>query len=180
MSEPVVYVAYAPGGAGLLHVGFYFARLEHIYGWYTGNRAVELLSEFFMLENFYSWRAILYYRSKQDDIYGDWVQQMPEATVAVDRPVPVPDNICHELDRLQSGFTQEWLFYPDDPRSADDVAAYHSQELRLQPVNIRSRKLNKLDNRDSLWSYVSPGADLNVIDFLMQRWPLDGQFAVRA
>jgi hypothetical protein len=40
-------------------------------------------------------------------------------------------------------------------------------------VNIQRRKLARFDTHDVVWTYASPKADSNVIDYLRQRWPLD-------
>jgi hypothetical protein len=173
MIEPFVYLAYTPRGAGVLCACFYFAKDEHVYGWYTGSRAAEVGAEFFMLENFYSPKETVFYRSSQNDVYGTWLVQKRDVASVLDRPLPVPEEICHELNRLQASFVQEWLFYAEDTDAADEAAAYQTQELPVQPVNIKSRRFGKFDKSDAIWTCASPGGDMNVIGFLMRHWPLD-------
>lgn len=173
MKEPAVYLAYTPRGAGVLCAVFYLALEEDVYGWYTGSRGAEFPCAFFKLENFYSPHETVFYRSEEDDVYGTWLKQTKAGALPIDRPVPVPEEICHELERLQSVFVQEWLFYADQPDNTEEAAAYESQELPVQPVNIKNRKLGKLDKTDAVWTYTSPGVDGNVLGFLMRHWPLD-------
>jgi hypothetical protein len=92
---------------------------------------------------------------------------------AIDRPGPVPEALCPELERLQDAFVREWLFFEDDPGHAEEAAALHALELPVLPVNVRPRKLNKLATGQPVWTYTSPGADSRIIDFLARRWPLD-------
>jgi hypothetical protein len=169
------YLAFAPRGAGLMCALFYLAVDEHVYGWYTGSEAVEFPANFFMLEDFYSTHATMFYRTHESDVYGDWFVNFPPIEQKLDRPVPVPERICHELERAQSIFAAEWLVYRGARGAARQLAAYRERELPVQSVNIKLDKLNKLDPRDAVWTYASPGIDLNVIDFLCADWQLDYQ-----
>jgi hypothetical protein len=171
--EPFVYLAYAPRGAGALCACLNFAVDEQVYGWYTGSRAAEVAAEFFMLENFYSPKQTVFYRSGESDVYGTWLVRKRDVARLLDRPPPVPQEICHELNRLQSSFVQEWVFYAEDENAAEEAAAYQALGLPVQPVNIKSRRLGKFDKSDAIWTYASTGQDMNVIGFLMRHWPLD-------
>jgi len=53
------------------------------------------------------------------------------------------------------------------------VVRYRNEELPVRPVNIKRRKLSKLERHDAIWTYATPGMDLNIIDFLKKRWSLD-------
>jgi hypothetical protein len=173
MIEPVTYFAYVPRGAGVLCALFYYVAGNNLFGWYTGSAEGEYPQIFFMLENFYSTQQTYFYRSLEDDVYGKWVRQTDEGTIPANPVGLVPDAACHELERLQSLFTGEWLFYADDAAEADEFAAYREQGLPVQAINIRHRKLNKLDQRDLIWTYAAPAVDMNVISYLQRHWPLD-------
>jgi hypothetical protein len=126
-----------------------------------------------MLENFYSVHATSFYRTHESDVYGDWFVEFPPLEQQLDRPVPVPEDMCHELERAQSVFAEEWLVYRNDTDASQLLAGYRERELPVQSVNIKPDKLNKLDTRDVVWTYASPDVDLNVIDFLCADWQLD-------
>jgi len=171
--EPASYLAYTPRGAGVLCALFYFAADKHVLGWYTGSQQGEFPATFFMLENFYSSEQTFFYRSQEDDVYGTWLKYTPDGDMPVKGRELVPDAACHELEHLQFTFIREWLFYPDDDGADNESAEYRKQGLPVQAVNIRSRKLNKLDKNDLIWTYATATVDMNVISFLMRHWPLD-------
>lgn len=83
------------------------------------------------------------------------------------------DNVCHELEALQAEFAQEWLFFRADPGEQKEITAYESAGLAVQPVNIRHHCLNRFERGGPIWHYTSGGIDMNAIDFMRQRWPLD-------
>jgi hypothetical protein len=173
MIEPHVHVAYAPRGAGVLCAAFWFAQDDHVYGWFTGARAHEHPAGFFVLEHYYSTRETVCYRSVEDDVHGGWLVASTAGESAIDRPGPVPEALCHELERLQDAFVREWLYFEDDPEHAQEAAALRARELPVLAVNLRPRKLNKLATGNPVWTYTSAGADLRVVGFLAKRWPLD-------
>lgn len=173
MREPSVYLAYAPRGPGLLCAVVLFTEEDSVYGWYIGFKADRIHATYFMLEDFYSRRDTIFYCSQQDDVYDGWAILNPAAETPVDRPVPVPEELCHELEYLQNVFAQEWLFYAGDPASRTELEGYRKEELPVRAVNIKHRKLNKLERRDAVWTYATPGMDLNAIDFLQKHWSLD-------
>ena len=146
---------------------------ENVYGWYTGAQGSAFPASFFMLENFYSIRNTVFYRSQQDDVYDGWAIVNPAAEIEVDRPVPVQEELCHELEHMQSAFAQEWLFYADDPTAQLEMQSYRKEGLPVRPVNIKARKLNKLAQNCAIWTYAAPGMDLNIVDFLRKHWGLD-------
>ena len=173
MKEPVVYLAYTPRGAGLLCAVVLTTDESNVYGWYTGAKGNEFPASFFMLENFYSIRESAFYHTVADDVYDDWVIAYPPLETKLDRPVPVPEEMCHALARMQDVFAEDWLFYADSPYAEGESKAYAQQKLPVQSVNIKNKKLNKLDKKDVVWNYASPGLDMNIIEFLRSRWPLD-------
>jgi hypothetical protein len=173
--EPHVHVAYAPRGAGLLCALFYFVRDRDVFGWFTGARAHEFPASFFMLERYFSKEETVCYRSAASDVYGEWLAATSRGESPIDRPVPVPEPVCHELERLQDAFAREWLLYADDPEHAAEAAALTERELPVLAANVRPRKLAKLVTGQPVWTYSSPGADAHVVRFLAKRWRIDYQ-----
>lgn len=173
MLEPYVHLAYAPRGAGVLCAALWIVQGPHCYGWFTGARAYEHPAAFFALEDYYSTRGTVCYFSVEDDVRGEWLQISPRGEVPIEGPGAVPEPLCHELEHMQDAFMHEWLFYRDDPAYATDAAELRERELPATALNIRPRKLNKLQTDAPVWTYTSPGADLNVISFLARHWMLD-------
>jgi hypothetical protein len=171
MIEPRVHIAYAHRGAGVLCAAFWFVQGDHVYGWFTGAKAHERPASFFVLEHYYSTRETVCYWSVEDDVHGDWVVASTSGESRIDRPCPVPEALCPELERLQDAFVREWLFFEGEHE--EEAAALRAHELPVLAVNIRPRKLNKLATGQAVRTYTSPGADFRVIEFLSKRWPLD-------
>lgn len=167
------YLAYAPRGAGLLSAVCYFALNENIYGWYTGAQSHAFPASFFLLEKFYSMHATAFYHSLENDVYGNWVLEFPPLQQRLDRPVPVAEELGHEMTRMQIAFSREWLFYCDDPAESHEIEAFRQTQLPVQFVNIKCKRLNKLTRGEPVWTYASPNLDVNVIDYLRDNWPLD-------
>lgn len=173
MIEPHVHVAYAPRGAGVLCAACWYAQGQNVYGWFTGARAYEHPASFFMLERYYSTREAICFRSTENDVHGAWVTMSTHGESLIHKHSPVPEALCHELERMQDVFVREWLFHRDDPAHAEEAAALSARELPAIGLNIRPKKLNKLQTDSPVWTYTSPGADLHVIGFLSRRWSLD-------
>ncbi|MBP0632860.1 hypothetical protein J8I34_28145 [Cupriavidus sp. AcVe19-6a] len=173
MSEPFSYLAYEPKGPGLMCAVMVIVEGENVYGWYTGPVRDKLVAAFFMLEHYYSTHETALYHSVDDDVYGEWVLTYPPVEIDAGRYSPVPEPLGHALERAQDAFAADWLFYCDDPAAAADVAWYREHNRPLKRAGIRHGKLNKFEQGQIVWTYASPGMDLNVIDFLRLRWPLD-------
>lgn len=173
MLEPYVHIAYAPRGAGVLCAAFWIVQGPHCYGWFTGARAYEHPAVFFTLEDYYSTRNTVCCFSVEDDVRGEWLQISPRSEVPIEGPAVVPEPLCHELEHMQDAFMREWLFYRDDPAYAIEAAELRERELPAVGLNIRPRKLNKLQTNAPVWTYTSSGADLNLISFLARHWMLD-------
>lgn len=173
MIEPQVHIAYAPRGAGVLCAACWFSQGEHVYGWFTGARGYEHPAHFFMLESYFSTGEPVCHRSADDDVRGQWMTVSIDGEPLVERHGPVPEPLCHELEQVQDRFAREWLFFRDDPAHTHEAAVLRARELPVMGVNLHPKKLNKLHTDAPVWSYTSPGADLNVIGFLSRRWPLD-------
>jgi hypothetical protein len=165
------HLAYAPRGAGVASALFYVVSGENVYGWYTGARDHACEAAFFALEHYYSTHATTFCRSVGNDLYGAWVLDF--APVVTDIRNPVPEALCHELERLHEAFVREWLFYPNGDNARDDLAAYERLGLPVGPVNIRAERFTRFDQSQPTWVYASPGIDLNIVSTLRTSWPLD-------
>jgi hypothetical protein len=172
MIEPHVHVAYAAHGAGLLCAVFWLVQGRHVYGWFTGARGQTHPACFFALEDYYAKEDTVFYRSAQNDVHGRWLIVAAGGEIPIERG-PIPEALRHELERLQDAFVREWLFYRDDAGHAGEAAALRARGLPLRAVNVRPKKLAKLQPGTTAATYASPDADLNVIAFLAARWPLD-------
>jgi hypothetical protein len=173
MIEPHVHIACAPRGAPLLCAAFWFAQGNHVYGWFTGARRDEYPASFFMLENYYSTRETVFYRSAQDDVRGDWLIVAADAESTLDQPPPLPPALGPELERMQDAFVREWLFYRGDAAPAQEADALRTRDLPARDVNLRPRKRSRLTPGTPAWTFTTPGADLNVVAYLGRRWQLD-------
>jgi hypothetical protein len=165
------HLAYAPRGAGVVSALFYVADGENVFGWYTGAKDHGCEAAYFALEHYYSTHATAFCRSLANDVYAGWVLDF--APITTDVRNPVPDDLCHELERLQAAFVREWLFYPGEPGADAEAAAYGKLGLPVGPMNIRAERLARFDQSQPTWIYASPGIDLNVISTLRTSWPLD-------
>jgi hypothetical protein len=166
-------VTYAPYGEGLLCAMFYFRRGPDVFGWWIGRSGGDYRSAYFKLENFYTTRPTRFYATEGMDLYGGLRFLYSARQPALDRPVELEQDVCRELDRLQNVFTAEWLVFEDGADLADEHDAYHELGLPLGGVAIRSKRLGRLEEKDSVWTYRSHDFDSQVIEYLERRWPLD-------
>jgi hypothetical protein len=151
----------------------YIEITRSVFGWYVGAHDAEFISQFFILEDYYSQSKTRLYLSGEDDVYGPWIQREAALDIPIGRPAPLPEELMHELERAQDAFIREWLFYAEEPAVLANADAYAAHDLPLQSVNIRADRLNKLDAGDVVWTYASQGCDLNMVRMLSKRWPLD-------
>lgn len=173
MTEPFSFLAFEPDGPGLMCAVMIIVEGENVYGWYTGPAGAKFAAAFFVLDRYYSTHETAFYHSVEDDVYDDWVLAYPPMEIDAGHHSPVPEELCHALERAQDAFVAEWLFYCDDPAAAADLEWYRKRSLPLTHAGIRCEKLNKLKEGEVVWTCASPGLDLNIIDFLRERWPLD-------
>jgi hypothetical protein len=176
--QPKVYVSYSQKRPHVVTALFYIEREIHLYGWFmaAGHRAMS--QAFFMLENFYADTTPVLYRSLSDDVYDPWIIDSPRAESPIRNPLPA--DIGHELERLQSQFVDEWLFFETDGDAADELAAYQARGLPLHAANIKCRRLGRLHQECDEWVHVTPGIDFNVAGFIETNWhygPLDDRSA---
>ncbi|MGE5027287.1 MAG: hypothetical protein ACM3JK_02325 [Betaproteobacteria bacterium] len=174
MAIPQTYFAYTPRGAGLMCAVVYIEVGNDVYGWWIGYQGGSFPSAFFRLGDFFSTRPTSFFATEGNDLYGGWkIDYTIDKPKLIDPPLPVEDGVSHELERMQDEFAAEWLFFDGDDGIDDEVGAYHGQDLPVLGANIKSRKLNKLDKGDVVWTYWSSDFDREILDFLMARWPLE-------
>jgi hypothetical protein len=159
-----VYIAYSQGDSNFVTAMFYVEVDIDIYGWHMVARDHQVNTSFFMIENFYDDCTPNLYRSLANDVYELWVPDYPPANATI--RCPIPDAVMHELERIQSHFIQEWLFFDGDPDIGSEIAAYRSCGLPVQAANIKYRKLNKFDKEAEIWTHKTPGADFNIPVFI--------------
>ncbi len=173
MTEPRVFIAYAPFGVGVMCALFYFERANDVYGWWIGARDSEFHSAYFELEGFFTTKPTRFHATEGMDLYGGWKYLYSARAPALDKPVPIDDAAAHELDRMQGAFAAEWLVFEDDAHVAAEREAYGKMGLTLGHVAVRSKRLGKLDESQPLWLYRSHDFDPHVLDYLQSHWPLD-------
>ena len=173
MMTPQIFLAFAPHGAGLLCGLACKERGEEVTGWFTGMVGYEARSAYFLLEKFYTPQSAGFLATEGGDLYGGWRFDYRTPAVILDAPVPVPDDLCHELEHLQDTFAAEWLWYADGDTAQRERLAYEGFQLACQAVNLRSDKLNQLNCGAAVWTYASPRFDRTVLDYMARRWPLD-------
>ena len=173
MTNPQTYIAYTPRGAGLLCAVVYLVVDRDVYGWWTGYKDAAFASAFFKLEDFYSTEDTVFYATEGSDIYGGWRYDYAATGPELGKGIAVEEEACHILEQLQDQFFSEWLFAPIEPGVAEELAAYLQMELPTQQINIKHRMLNKLDKHDVIWTYLSKDLDMQVINYMMVRWPLE-------
>lgn len=175
--QPKFAISYSPDNMGCVFASFYFESHVDIYGWHIEAKGHYFSAAFFMIENFYAKHAPRLYRSVQDDVYGPWTIDYPPTRDEI--RCPVPESLGHELERLQSRFVEEWLFFKDDRNIAADLLAYQVHKLPVQGVNIKSKRLNRLEKGNAHWTHMSAGIDLNVVELLRKYWRLSEKIPPR-
>ncbi|TCV89575.1 hypothetical protein [Sulfurirhabdus autotrophica] len=172
MTTPQTYIAFTPRGAGLLCAVTYIEMDNHVFGWWIGYHDAAFPSAFFKLANFFSLENPAFFVTDGLDIYGGWKFNYSLSAPKLAMPIPVEDEICHQLNQQQNAFITEWLFFNTDA-DIEEIKAYHQNELPVQNVNIKYKKLNKLDQSNVIWTYASNNLSQNVIEYMASRWPLD-------
>lgn len=155
---------------------FYVEDRADVIGWYAQSRRSRYSAAFFMIENFYANRAPSLFRSVEDDVYGPWRRLVPQPEQEVRCPLSEP--LRHELERLQSLFIDEWLFFPSDPRHDKEVEAYRSRQLPLHAFNVRERRLGRFNQHAPVWVHQTPGNNPEVLDLLQKCWRFYGKEAI--
>jgi hypothetical protein len=172
-TTPQSLIAYAPYGAGLMCALFYVSRGVDVYGWWIGKCGSDYRSAYFKLENFFTTKPMRFYATDGMDLYGGLRFHYSARQPVLDKPVPMDDDVCHELDRLQNVFVAEWLVFEDGADIGAERDEYKRLGLPLGHVAVRSKRLGKLDESDSVWSYRSHDFDLHILERLERYWPLD-------
>lgn len=168
--QPKVYISFSPEKLGAVFALLYCESGADIHGWHIESKGAYLSAAFFMAENFYADCLPRLYRSSEDDVYSPWIIDYPPTGDAI--RCPLPEALPHELDRLQSRFIDEWLFFRADPHIEAELEAYREHGLRVQEVNIRAKRLPRLQKNGANWIYMPPGADANVVQMVRKYWRL--------
>lgn len=164
--QPNIYLSQTEGRPGTAIACFYLEAGNEIYGWRISGKSHRFAAAFFMLENFYAADHGVLYRSVEDDVYGPWMIDSPRQQGEIRSPLP--EFVRHELERIQSVFVQEWLFFENDPEAEAEIAAYDRQGLPIQAANIRLRKLSRFYRTANHWEYRTAGFDKNVSEYLQR------------
>jgi hypothetical protein len=173
MSTPQSALAYAPRGVGLAYAIVYIKKELDIYGWWIGARGADMHSAYFRLEDFYTTTGTTFHASAGSDLSGGWQVDLTSGRPQEIDPVAVESGLVQELERVRDTFAAEWLTFESDRDCAREGQAYREAELAHGTVNIRFKKLNKLDKQGALWRYYSQDFESVVGDYLGLRWPLD-------
>jgi hypothetical protein len=59
-------------------------------------------------------------------------------------------------------------FFENEPVVSEEFLAYGSRGLPIHPVNIKSRRLNRLEKRKSCREYRTADIDPNVMNFVQK------------
>jgi hypothetical protein len=170
-------ISYSSVKPGSVFAVLYLESGNDIYGWHIEARGQYFSAAFFMIEHFYADLSPHLYRSVEDDVYGPWTMDCPPTKDVI--RCPIPESVCHELERMQSMFVEEWLFFKDDPGIEPELMAHESQGLPVHMVGIKARRLYRLDKRRSTWTYATPGVNPNIIELLRKYWRLSDKVPAR-
>ncbi|OGS98261.1 MAG: hypothetical protein A3K04_10000 [Gallionellales bacterium RBG_16_56_9] len=164
--QPKIHISFSPENAGLVSALFYVESQADIFGWYATSSSRGFCAAFFMAENFYANGATVLHHSLYGDVYGPWIVDFPP-TRSQGR-CPLPETVQHELERIQFEFISEWLFFKSDSRIDDELVAYQEQDLPINTLNIKCKRLKRLIPQDGGWIYSTAGTDINVLEFLQK------------
>jgi hypothetical protein len=159
-------IRYASELRSLLSALFYIEAGSDLYCWHAQLCDHNLDVAFYVIENFYTDEPFVLHRSLEDDVHGPWITLGLNDRQAV--RCPVPEAFCHELERMQSRFVEEWLFFRGDPDALAACQAYEAQNLPVHAVNINLKKLTRMASPDLLWEHHSAGFDENVLELLQK------------
>ena len=163
-------IRYDSDHRSLLSALFYVEAGSDLYCWYAQLCDHSLAAAFYVIENFYTDQPYVLHRSHEDDVHGAWETLSVNGIQSV--RCPLPEALCHELERLQSRFIEEWLFFRDDPAAQPACQAYTAQQLPLHAVNINLKKLTRMASAERIWQHHSAGFDENVLKLLQKYCPL--------
>ncbi len=175
--QPKVYISYSPEQPGSVFALFYFESGGDIHGWHIEARNLYFSAAFFMVEHFYANHSPSLYRSMQDDVYGPWTIDYPPIRDEI--RCPVPEAIDHELERMQSVFVEEWLDFRNDRRRVTEDRDGHRDEDALQDVSIKPRRLARMLRQGNIWTYTTPGMDMNLVQLVRKYWRLSEKIPAR-
>jgi hypothetical protein len=162
--QPKVHIVFSPGSPSSVSTMFYVEAGADIFGWHAESIGNPFSATYFMIEDYYANSPTLLHRSLQDDLYGRWITDFPPAENPIRCPLPEP--VQHQLEQLQFGFVEDWLFFKIDPQAATEIEAYNKLQLPVQSLNIKSKKLKRLQKSGASLTHTTTGADLYIVDYL--------------
>lgn len=166
--QPKSHIRYIPNAPSSVSALFYIEHGVDIYGWYSHAENGDFSAAFFMIENFYMDSSTALYRSLEDDVHGPWIIDSPFGATEI--RCPLPELVRHELERIQSNFVDEWLFFENDPAASQELSVYASHHLLTHAVNVKSRKLNRMEKNEPEWVHKTQSIDLNLMDYVETHW----------
>lgn len=169
--QPRSFISCSPEKSGAVFALFYLESHSDVLGWHLETRPPYFSAAFFMIENYYAEAQPHLYRSIEDDVYGAWTIDHPPIRNRI--RCPLPDAIAHELERQQSAFVEDWLFFSDDTRIGEELAQYEAHGLPVHEANLRWRRLQRLQENGDIRIHSSTGTDLNLVQFLRRYWRLN-------
>jgi len=175
MAQSHAHLGFAPQGAGLLYGMLWLPHGDDVLGWFIGDRGGAPLAAYFVLQDYYVRGEPHFLRSLQDDVYGPWVEATASGEAPRPQPVALPEQVGHELVRMQEQFIRHWLFSGDDPAASVEADALRARSLPVRAINVRADRLDKFRTDGTVWRYDEPGADTGVLVKLSRLWPLDGR-----
>jgi len=169
MSTPQAALAYAPRGLGLAYAVVYIRKEPDVYGWWIGARGADMHSAYFRLEDFYTTTGTAFLASAGSDLQRGWQIDLTSGLPRDIDAVAVEAGVVREVEQVRDRFAGEWLIFEADRDFARAEQAYREAELAHGTLNIRFRKLNKLDKQGALWRYYSKDFEAVVADYLGHR-----------
>lgn len=176
--QPKTYVSCSQGDEQSLTALFYLDAQRDLYGWHLVAYEGQVSAAYFMIEHFYADRLPTLYRSVADDVYEPWVTDYPPRREPM--RCPLPDAVVHELERFQSQFVDDWLFFDTDVGVESEAEQRARRGLQVQAVNVRTRKLNRMSRDHGHYIHMTPGTDLNVVFFLEKHWRMNLRLGQRS
>ncbi|MBC7499610.1 MAG: hypothetical protein H7315_03810 [Herminiimonas sp.] len=162
--QPKVALCCAQEKRSCVSTTLYFESARDVFGRHLQSTAMCFAAVFFMIENFHTRSATVHYRSVDNDLYGAWTMDHPPTRHCC--RCPIPDLIGHALERIQSQFIDERLFFHKDRAAQTYLAAYRQHGIAIHAVNMRFKKPTRLGPVRDKFIHCTPGSDLHLMEFI--------------